>query len=60
MKKKYFKPETTRFELFSDEALLQSASVTSATVDVNDKDDDDEVGSIDDLLSKPGDSVWDD
>lgn len=60
MKKIYLKPETTRFELFGEEALLQSASVTSATVDVNDKDDDDEVGSIDDLLSKPGDSVWDD
>lgn len=60
MKKIYLSPETTRFELFGGEALLQSASAASATVDVNDKGDDDEVSDIEDLLSKPGDSVWED
>ena len=55
MKKTYFKPETKWLEPFGNEALMQDLSMN-----VNDNDTDDEVEEIDDLLSKPSYSVWDD
>lgn len=55
MKKTYFKPETKWLESFVNEALMQDLSMN-----VNDNDTDDEVEEIDDLLSKPSYSVWDD
>ena len=55
MKKTYFKPETKWLKSFVNEALMQDLSMN-----VNDNDTDDEVEEIDDLLSKPSYSVWDD
>ncbi len=48
-------PETKWLEPFGNEALMQDLSMN-----VNDNDTDDEVEEIDDLLSKPSYSVWDD
>ena len=55
MKKTYLKPETKWLEPFDDEALMQETSL-----DVNDNDNDEEIEEIDDLLSKPAPSVWED
>jgi hypothetical protein len=55
MKKTYLKPETKWLEPFDDEALMQETSL-----DVNDNDSDEEIEEIDDLLSKPAPSVWED
>lgn len=55
MKKTYFKPETKWLKSFVNEALMQDLSMN-----VNDNDTDDEVEEIDNLLSKPSYSVWDD
>ena len=55
MKKQYFKPEIKWLQLFGDKNLMQTTSLT-----VNDSEDDEEVEDIDDLLSKPNNSVWDD
>ena len=57
MKKIYLEPETKWLQSFGDEYLMQEVS---PTLDVNDDDDDDEVDDPDDLLSKPGHSVWED
>lgn len=54
MKKQYFKPEIKWLQLFGKN-LMQTTSLT-----VNDSEEDEEVEEIEDLLSKPNDSVWDD
>ena len=55
MKKQYYKPAIKWLQLYGDKNMMQTTSL-----DVNDSDDDDEVEEIDDLLSKPNESVWDD
>ena len=55
MKKIYLEPQIKWLQLFGDKNMMQTTSL-----DVNDSDDDDEVEEIDDLLSKPNESVWDD
>ena len=57
MKKKYLEPETKWLQSFGDEYLMQEVS---PTLDVNDNDEDEDEDDFDNLLSKPGHSVWED
>lgn len=55
MKKKYLQPKVSKRESVFKHNLL----VSTPTLPVNDKDQDDEVDEIDDLLVKPNYSLWD-
>ena len=53
MKKTYLIPETTLHELIGGEAVMQDSFLP-----VHNKDDDEEVEEIEDLLSNHGNRLW--